>query len=186
MAYYFPKKPVKLDYIYFHVGRFVVRWADAEDAIDSCLRLFAAALNDPLYQIPRSTKRRIEAFKAGLAKCRLSPEQHSRGKALLARFEAIVEHRHWAVHAVLWNESWEAKTTFVSYLRVSLSDGGLEQRDYDLAEIEELADECGRLHVELWDWLTSDLGASTPKKAEKAARKIGVKLPRKLPVRKHL
>lgn len=185
MAYYFPKKPLKLDYIYFHTGRLVVQWAGAEDAVDACLHLFAKAFPDPLYQIPRSTKRRIVAFKKGLGRCRLSTEQAEKGRNLIARFEAMAEHRHWAVHAVLWNDSWQARNTFISYLRRNQTDGDVEERDYDLADIEAIGDECLSLMGDLWEWLTVDLGASTPKKAEKAARKIGVKLPRKLPVREH-
>jgi uncharacterized protein YecE (DUF72 family) len=173
---------LKLDYIYFHTGRFVLFWADAEDALDRCLALFAHAFPDPLYIRPRSTKRRTEAFRSWLARGFLTPNQRAKGAALVNRLSIVSEHRHWIAHGSLWDNTWKDKTSNVTYMRIHRSTGENEVRTYSLDEIEAWADECLSLSVEFWDWLTVDLEASTPKRAEQAARKFRRRLARGLPV----
>lgn len=102
---YFPRRPIKLDYIYFHTGRFVYFWACAEDALDACLRFFEKAFPDPLYQRPLSTKRRIAVFRASIKKGRFTDAQRATALDLIDRFAAVAQHRQWAVHGVTWGNS---------------------------------------------------------------------------------
>jgi hypothetical protein len=181
----FPKKPVKLDYIYYHMGRLAFSWAEAEHALDACLFLFEVAHPDPLYQRPISTKRRISTFRAFIRKSRLTQEQAEKATMLIERFTSVSEHRKWFTHRTIENDTYRTKDKSI-HLRGRDEDGTLFVREYDLDDLEKYSDECFYLMEAFWDFLTIDLGASTPKKAEKAARKIGVRLPRNLPSSKQV
>lgn len=176
---YFPAKPIKLDYIYYHIGRFAVAWADAEYAVDACLETFAMALPDPLYKRPLSTKRRVETFKSQLKKLRITDDQRSDGRSLIERFSNFSEHRHWTIHGVttggtFQGETYRHKGGFVSFSRRNQSTGDHEWADYRISDIEIIADNTLALNSQIWDWLTVDLGCSTPAKTKKVARKIGM------------
>ena len=184
---YFPSKPIKLDYIYFHVGRVSVNWANAESSVDSCLSVFAQANPDPLYQAPISTKRRISVFRKQLEKLRIDGAVKQGGRDLIDQFEHLAWYRHWTTHgtvelASIQGETWRKCRGMVAFLRENLSTRELEIHEMHLKDIEDLGDEALRLYYSLVHWLAIDLGCSTPKKTEKVCRKIGVGLPRPLPV----
>ena len=88
-----------------------------------------------------------------------------------------------------WDKTWDGATWRkqqgrVTFLRRSLADGEFEYRDYSLDDLEFFGDQARALASGFWDWLTEDLGCSTPTKTKKVIRKIGVRLPRRLPSRK--
>ncbi len=185
---YFPIKPIKLDYIYFHVGRITVNWADAEAAIDSCLRVFARISQDPLYQRPVSTKRRIVLFREQLKRLPLDKAHTVRGRQLIDRFAHLSWYRHWTTHgeiesAYILGQTWRSKKGLVGYRRNNLSTDNSEWEELHLADIEAMGDEALAIYSQLWDWIAVDLGCSTPKKTENFVRKIRMRLARKLPVR---
>ena len=160
MAPYFPKKPLKLDYIYFHVGRLTIFWADTEDAVDACLDVFSRALPAPLYQRPMSTRRRIVAFRRFLPKLRLSDAQRRRGKELIDRFANLRDHRHWLTHGVTWNDTCASK--FEWHRRVVLVD---DWRSGILTDVEafiegEFADRRGLLDATFGHFLAIDRKSS--------------------------
>ena len=182
---------MKLDYIYYHVGRIAVGWADAEDAVDACLKMFAKAIPDSLYQRPISTKRRITTFRKCLAKLRISDAQRQRGVCLIDSFARLAQHRTWTAHGSTTDDTYTGETyrkhgSWVRYKRRNLSTGQYELRDYQLSELEEMGDLARNLATWFWEWLCEDLGCSTPKKTEKVIRRIGVGLPRLLPRRKQI
>lgn len=173
---------MKLDYIYFHVGRVSVNWANAENSVDACLRTFALALPDPDYQAPISTQRRISTFRKRIKKLRITDEQRNAGSTLIDRFSYLAWHRHWTTHGVLSNSTYEGLTWrkqrgLVALDRLNLSTSVIETLELHLSDLEDMGDEALALTNGFWDWLAVDLGCSTPKKTEKIARKIGVALP---------
>jgi hypothetical protein len=172
---YFPEAPIKLDFIYFHTGRFVVLFADAEDSVEACNEMFSVALKLPSRDRPRSTQRRITMFRECIAKVRITDEQRAEGISLIDRFAVLADHRQWIVHGCT-DESFQTENPIVCYMKRSLGKGNYEFRDYHLADVETHADECLRLCSNLWDWLTEELGFATPDDVNQAARKIGVEL----------
>ncbi|WP_084367973.1 hypothetical protein [Rhizobium sp. RU36D] len=179
---YFPRKPLKLDYVYFHVGRISVNWALAEDAIDACLRVFARALPDPLYELPISTQRRISDFRKKIKKLKLTDEQRLSGSELIDRFSYLAWHRHWTTHGTITNgtfegQTWRKQKGFVNFERLNLSTKMLEVLEMHLSDLEDMGDEAVSLYSDIWDWLTIDLGCATPKTTENVVRKIGITLP---------
>lgn len=154
---YFPRDPIKLDYIYFHVGRFVVLFADVEDAVTHCNKTFLDVLGSN-QEWPRNTKRRIAVFRECLPHLPISDRQRQIGSGLIDRFETVNDHRQWIVHGITWDESYEKRNPILSLMKVALSGDYLEFRDYHLADIEEHADECLKLSSEFWDWLVEDIG----------------------------
>jgi len=185
---YFPSKPCKLDYIYFHIGRLSFLWADAEASVDRILDVFARANPDPLYVAPIATKRRITTFRTQLKKVRLTDEAREKGRALIDRFDYLAWHRHWAMHGTadmrsILGETWRANKGLVALSRRNITTREWEDLDLHLCDIEEMGDEAIALYVSLTEWLAFDLGCSTPKRTEKFCSKGGMTLPRSLPVR---
>jgi hypothetical protein len=179
---YFPSKPVKLDYIYFHVGRVLVNWASAEDSIDLCLAMFAKALPDPLYQKPASTKRRIATFKKQVRQLKITDAQLLTARRLILRFNWLAKERHWLAHGIETEASfigatWRKQGGWIEYRRSNRKTNAIDWRQYHLCHLEEMGDEALHLASDIMDWLTVDLGCATPKKTEKVARKIGRRLP---------
>ncbi|MBZ9934986.1 hypothetical protein LB518_01665 [Mesorhizobium sp. BR1-1-16] len=178
---YFPTKPLKLDYIYFHVGRLTTWWSGAEDAVDVCLEMMSKIIEDPLYQRPRSTKRRVTAFKSFLKTVPFDPPHLSRGESLIARFSKVARHRHKIIHGVVSYGTWEGKTWkkqggWVRFASFSLDDGALDFTDFELAEIEEISDEALSICCDFWDWIAEDLGCSAPHETNKFIDKLRSRL----------
>ena len=179
---YFPNKPIKLDYVYFHLGRIAANWALAENAVDACLRVFARALPDPLYQPPISTQRRISDFRKKIKKLKLTDEQRKGGSEIIDRFSYLAWHRHWTTHGVITNgtyegQTWKKQKGLVNFERPNLTTNMLEVFEIHLSDMDAMGDEAASLYSDIWNWLTIDLGCSTPKKTEYVIRKIGMTLP---------
>jgi hypothetical protein len=171
---YFPIRPIKLDYIYFHVGRFVTFFADAEEAVVSANRIFMLALNRNPRERPRNTQRRITLFRRDIELVRLTPEQRAVGIALIDKFTELADHRQWIVHGSTWDNSFQTKNPIISLIKSKLGEDDFEFRDYHLADIEALSDECLKLMDRFWDWITIDLGFATPDDVDQARSKIGI------------
>lgn len=183
---HFPDKPIKLDYIFYHIGRMSFFWADCENAVDHCISVFARAFPDPLYQRPISTKRRIAVFRKGLGQLHIPDKDRARGKKLIDEFAELADHRRWTTHGSASDDTWTGQTykkhrSWVRLGRDNLTTGIREYRDYQLSDLEYFGDVARDLSGDFWDWLTVDLGCATPKKTEKVLRKIGVRNGRRLP-----
>jgi hypothetical protein len=179
---YFPEKPVKLDYIYFHVGRAITWWACAEEGIEACVDLLAKAAPDPLYVRPTSTKQRIVAFKRLAKRVPLSDPQRDKGKKLIQTFGELSHLRHWLAHGTspkysFIGETWRKNGSWVTFERRHPGTGEWMSAEAQLADIEWMADRCLRLNSNIWNWITVDLGCATPKKTEHFLRKIRVRAP---------
>jgi len=179
-APYFPERPVKLDYIYFHVGRVTVNWANAEEGIAACIRIFARAVPDPLFQRPISTKRRITEFKRLIRLINITEDQRATGTELIERFSYLAWHRHWTTHGQIptksfIGETWRRQRGLVEFHRWNLSTDELEALEIHLSDLDDMGDEALSLYSDIWSWITVDLGCSTPKKTEKFIRKVGVR-----------
>lgn len=151
---YWPRRPIKLDYIYFHVGRLAFQWAEVEDAMCCLIELYQAVLEDEDFEWPRSTKRRIETLRAQLLRLpahEVPAHYLECARDCIDRFASAAEHRQWAAHGVAWDGTWDSKDTIISYRKSRQGDGEPEHRTYDLAEIESLADECRDLNSAVWD-----------------------------------
>jgi len=186
---YFPSKPIKLDYIYFHVGRVSVLWADAEQALDRIIEIFAQANPQPLYAAPISTKRRIKTFRSQMVRIKLTDDQRARGSDLIDRFENLAWYRHWTTHGSveeisMRGETWRGQKGLVSFLRQNLSTREFEVHDLHLNDIEAMGDEALDLYVGLVEWKALGIGCSTTKKIEKFCGEGGMRLGRILPLGK--
>jgi hypothetical protein len=186
---YFPEKPIKLDYIYYHVGRTLTQYGSAEQGIDACLRMFSTAAPNPLYAKPLSAKRRVTEFKKFLKILNLTEAQRARGRELISEFDRLSKQRKWLAHGhtpthAIVGETWRKWGGYVSFQMEDRATGKMSWVDPHLSEIEEMGDELLKFSTDIWVWLARDLGASTPKKTEKVIRKIRVRAPRGLPVRK--
>jgi len=169
----FPKKPIKLDYLYYHTGRLLFLWAQSENAIDACLFFFSRCLQGPIYDPPRNTKSRIKHFNSAIKKLGLTDQKKQTGIQIITRFAALAEHRNWIAHGVICANSVETKNSEISYSRANYQKLSGNVKSYDIKRIEKYADECLHLMTDTWNWLCDDLGASTPKRIESAARKFG-------------
>jgi hypothetical protein len=186
---YFPSKPCKLDYIYFHIGRVSVLWADAESSLDRILEIFALANPNPLYVVPTGTKRRISTFRSQIKKVRLTDDVRAKGLALIDRFSFLAWHRHWTTHGTsdtrsILGATWRANKGYVALSRQHISTREWEDFDIHLCDIEEMGDEALALFSALVEWKAFDLGCSTPKRTEKFCREGGMRLGRVLPLGK--
>lgn len=178
---YFPSKPCKLDYIYFHIGRLSVLWADAEASVDRVLEIFARANPDPLYIAPTGTRRRIQAFRKQLKQVRLTDEMRAKGRELIDRFDFLAWHRHWTTHGTthtrsITGETWRANRGLVELSRQNLTTREWEWLDLHLCDIEEMGDEALNLFTGITEWYAVELGCSTPKKTEQFCREGGMRL----------
>lgn len=185
-APYFPKKPIKLDYIYFHVGRVSVLWADAEQALDRIIEIFAEANPQSLYSPPISTKRRIKTVRSVMAGVKLTDTIRGRGNDLIDRFENLAWFRHWTTHGTveepsMRGETWRGQKGVVSFLRQNLSTREFEVHDLHLTEIEAMGDEALEIYTGLIDWMAFGLGCATSKKTEQFCREGGMRLGTVLP-----
>lgn len=185
---YFPSKPIKLDYIYFHVGRVSVLWADAEQSLDRIIEIFAEAAPQERYAPPISTKRRIKTIRSQMAGIKLTDEVRDQGTDLIDRFEELAWFRHWTTHGTVEEistrgETWRSQKGLVSLLRQNLSTREFEVYDLHLSDIEEMGDEALSLFTGLVEWMAFGLGCSTPKKTEQFCREGGMRLGRVLPLR---
>lgn len=117
---YFPDKPIKLDYIYYHVGRTLTNYGTAEQGIDACLRMFSQAAPDPLYAKPLSDKRRVTEFKRFLKRLNLTPEQKIIGRRLIAEYSRLSKQRSWLAHGhtpthAFIGETWRKWGGYVTF-----------------------------------------------------------------------
>ena len=178
---YFPSKPLKLDYIYFHVGRVTMLWADVEESVDRLVSIFARVRADPLFVHPISTKRRIKEFRRLMKLVRLSDEARAKGEDLIARFANLAWYRHWISHGTLdtasiKGETWRANGGMVDYCRQNLSTREREWHGLHVCDIEAMGDEALELLTGFTEWMAYDLGCSTPKRTEKFCREGGMRL----------
>jgi hypothetical protein len=174
---YFPDKPMKLDFIYFHIGRISVNWAGVETCADTCLRVLSAAAPDPLYKAPRTTKKRIEVLRRLITRVNIPARTLSRGQRQIEEYSRLSHIRNWAIHGDLSLGSFEGKTWrhkggLVILHRNNLSTQETEYSEFHLSEMEAVGDRILDLASNFWVWLTVDLGCATPKKTENVIRKI--------------
>lgn len=177
---YFPTKPIKLDYIYFHVGRVSVLWAEAEQSMDRIIEIFAEAAPQPLYAPPISTKRRVKTFRKQLTLVRLTDEVRAEGEDLIDRFDNLAWYRNWTTHGTAESvngETWRKDRGLVSFLRQNLSTREFEVHELHLSDIESMGDEALSIFSDLVNWMALRLGCSTPKKTKEFCRNGGMTLP---------